>query len=98
MEDLHSLSSPGGNGKGGAAGKIVDAVVKLYLPDHSHKYLDISPVSGGIELMGVGCVSPVPSSMAVVAVYCVYMYVHVCIMFVLNVFQHLTVCVMCPES
>ncbi|XP_064404349.1 rap guanine nucleotide exchange factor 6-like isoform X2 [Halichondria panicea] len=43
MEDLHSLSSPGGNGKGGAAGKIVDAVVKLYLPDHSHKYLDISP-------------------------------------------------------
>lgn len=47
MEDIHSLSSQSASGKAGgnAPGKIVDAVVKLYLPDHSHKYLDISPVS-----------------------------------------------------
>lgn len=48
MEDIHSLSTQGSTpskGGGGMAGKIVDAAVKLYLPDHSHKYLDISPVS-----------------------------------------------------
>ena len=28
-----------------AAQRIVDAVVKLYMPDHTYKYLDISPVS-----------------------------------------------------
>lgn len=28
------------------AQRIVDAVVKLYVPDHTYKYLDISPVSG----------------------------------------------------
>ena len=27
------------------AQRIVDAVVKLYVPDHTYKYLDISPVS-----------------------------------------------------
>ena len=29
-----------------AGQRIVDAVVKLYVPDHTYKYLDISPVSG----------------------------------------------------
>lgn len=51
LEDIHALSkkqssSGGSSGSGGAmAGKIVDAVVKVYLPDHTHKYIDISPVS-----------------------------------------------------
>ncbi len=68
MEDIHSLSSPGGNGKGGTAGKIVDAVVKLYLPDHSHKYLDICPVSEGIELgVAVGCVILIHVATSIVA-------------------------------
>ncbi len=57
LEDIHSManqqgssSSSGGarSGKGGnsgaLAGKIVDAVVKLYQPDHSYKYIDITPV------------------------------------------------------
>lgn len=50
LEDLHALTkkqsavgkSPGGGG--GMSGKIVDAVVKVYQPDHTHKYIDISPV------------------------------------------------------
>ena len=58
MEDIHSLSSQGsGNKTGNVGAKIVDAVVKLYLPDHSHKYIDISPVSTGwpqaLECLGV---------------------------------------------
>jgi len=52
LEDIHSLSSQGSSGKGGtSAAKIVDAVVKLYLPDHSHKYIDISPVSCTVSLI-----------------------------------------------
>ena len=35
-----------------AGHRIVDAVVKLYVPDHTYKYLDISPVSA----LGVNCV------------------------------------------
>ena len=53
LEDIHALSkkqnTEGGGGPplagGGAVGKIADAVVKVYLPDHTHKYIDISPVS-----------------------------------------------------
>ena len=48
MEDIHSLSTQASSpskGRGGMAGKIVDAAVKLYLPDHSYKYIEISPVS-----------------------------------------------------
>ena len=58
LENIHALSKQqslpglpvGGKGggrsvSGGMGGKIVDAVVKVYQPDHSHKYLDISPVS-----------------------------------------------------
>ena len=57
LENIHSMSkqsSPshaasakgGGRAVGGAMSeKIVDAAVKLYQPDHSHKYIDISPVS-----------------------------------------------------
>lgn len=53
LEDIHALSkkqsSGGGGGPslggGGLVGKIADAVVKMYLPDHTHKYIDISPVS-----------------------------------------------------
>ena len=53
MEDIHSLSSQGTGTKTGNVGaKIVDAVVKLYLPDHSHKYIDISPVSNGLPQNG----------------------------------------------
>ena len=44
LEDIHAYST--GTGQTSAL-RIVDAVVKLYVPDHSHKYLDISPVSGG---------------------------------------------------
>lgn len=48
MEDIHTLSkkqSSGKSGGSGMGGKIVDAVVKVYQPDHTHKYIDISPVS-----------------------------------------------------
>lgn len=53
LEDIHALTkkqstggkSSGSGGGGGMAGKIVDAVVKVYQPDHTHKYIDISPVS-----------------------------------------------------
>ena len=48
LEDIHALSkksSGGSSSSGGGAGKIVDAVVKVYQPDHTHKYIDISPVS-----------------------------------------------------
>ena len=55
LEDIHAMttgsSSPsmGRSGKGGSggglAGKFVEAVVKLYQPDHSYKYIDITPVS-----------------------------------------------------
>ena len=43
----HAMSAKGGMRavKGAMVEKIVDAVVKLYQPDHSHKYIDISPVS-----------------------------------------------------
>lgn len=51
LEDIHALSkkqsSGGSSSGGGMAGKIVDAVVKVYLPDHTHKYIDISPVRRG---------------------------------------------------
>ena len=63
MEDIHSISkqgssssSRGGKGGGGGvaggglAGKIVDAVVKLYQPDHSYKYIDITPVSAKLKV------------------------------------------------
>ena len=54
LEDLHALtkkqSSGGKSPSGGAmSGKIVDAVVKVYQPDHTHKYIDISPVRRGGE-------------------------------------------------
>lgn len=53
LEDLHALTkkqsnggkSSGSGGGSGMAGKIVDAVVKVYQPDHTHKYIDITPVS-----------------------------------------------------
>lgn len=50
LEDIHALSKKQGGGGGsssvgGMAGKIVDAVVKVYQPDHTHKYIDITPVS-----------------------------------------------------
>jgi hypothetical protein len=48
LEDIHSLSSKQQkqkSGKTGLAAKIVDGAVKLYSPDHTHKYVDVSPVS-----------------------------------------------------
>ena len=45
LEDIHSLSKQSQSGKTGLAAKIVDGVVKLYSPDHTHKYIDVSPVS-----------------------------------------------------
>jgi len=58
LEDIHAISgssspSMGRSGKGGSggslAGKFVEASVKLYQPDHSYKYIDITPVSAGRE-------------------------------------------------
>ena len=44
MEDIPTFTTR--NPPLSAAGqRIVDAVVKLYVPDHTYKYLDISPVS-----------------------------------------------------
>jgi hypothetical protein len=37
-----------------AAQRIVDAVVKLYMPDHTYKYLDISPTTTIAELIARG--------------------------------------------
>lgn len=45
MEDIHSLSKQSSTKSSSGGGKIVDAVVKVYQPDHSHKYIDISSVS-----------------------------------------------------
>lgn len=45
LEDIHSLSKQSQSGRTGLAGKIVDGAVKLYSPDHTHKYIDVSPVS-----------------------------------------------------
>ena len=48
LEDIHSLSSKQQkqqSGRTGLAAKIVDGAVKLYSPDHTHKYVDVSPVS-----------------------------------------------------
>lgn len=45
LEDIHSLSKQNQSGKTGLAGKIVDGVVKLYSPDHTHKYIDVSPTT-----------------------------------------------------
>ena len=45
-EDIHTLAT--GRSKGGAGSsrpQIIDAVVKLHAPDHTTKYIDISPVS-----------------------------------------------------
>lgn len=44
MEDIHTLSTQTSRSRPGGIPRIVDAVVKLYQPDHSHKYIDISPV------------------------------------------------------
>ena len=43
MEDISTYSTQHSGTT--AAPRIVDAVVKLYQPDHSYKYIDISPVS-----------------------------------------------------
>ena len=43
MEDISTYSTH--NSGSTAAPRIVDAVVKLYQPDHNYKYIDISPVS-----------------------------------------------------
>ena len=46
LEDIHSLSKQQSQpGRTGLAAKIVDGAVKLYSPDHTHKYVDVSPVS-----------------------------------------------------
>ena len=47
LEDIPTFAShaPPLSGPGQ---RIVDAVVKLYVPDHTFKYLDISPVSGSL--------------------------------------------------
>jgi len=47
MEDIHTLSTQTSRSRPGGIPRIVDAVVKLYQPDHSHKYIDISPVREG---------------------------------------------------
>ena len=47
MEDIHTLSTQTSRSRSGGIPRIVDSVVKLHLPDHSHKYIDISPVSEG---------------------------------------------------
>lgn len=44
LEDIHSLSKQSQSGRTGLSAKIVDGAVKLYSPDHSHKYVDVSPV------------------------------------------------------
>jgi len=44
MEDIHTLSTQTSRSRPGGIPRIVDAVVKLYQPDHSHKYFVISPV------------------------------------------------------
>ena len=45
LEDIHSLSKQSQSGRSGLVTKIVDGAVKLYNPDHTHKYVDVSPVS-----------------------------------------------------
>ena len=47
LEDIHALTtkSQGVSSGKGISEKIVDSVVKLYQPDHTHKYIDITPVS-----------------------------------------------------
>lgn len=42
MEDIHTPITP--TSRSQSEGVSLDAVVKLYIPDHSHKYFDISPV------------------------------------------------------
>ena len=44
LEDIPSFASHSGS-RSVPSQRIVDAVVKLYVPDHTYKYLDISPVS-----------------------------------------------------
>ena len=43
MEDISTYSTRSSGST--AAPRVVDAVVKLYQPDHTYKYIDISPVS-----------------------------------------------------
>ena len=45
LEDIHSLSKQSQSGRTGLVTKIVDGAVKLYNPDHIHKYIDVCPVS-----------------------------------------------------
>ena len=47
LEDIHSLSSKQQkqSTRTALAAKIVDGAIKLYSPDHTHKYVDVSPVS-----------------------------------------------------
>ena len=53
MEDITTFTTR--NTPLTAAGRIVDAVVKLYVPDHTYKYLDMSPVSSeGVGVWGGG--------------------------------------------
>ena len=47
MEDIHTLGTQPSRSRSGGIPRIVDSVVKLHLPDHTHKYIDISPVSEG---------------------------------------------------
>jgi hypothetical protein len=44
LEDIPSFASHSGS-LSASSQRFVDAVVKLYVPDHTYKYLDISPVS-----------------------------------------------------
>ena len=47
LEDIPTFASHTSS-RSTPAQRFVDAVVKLYVPDHTYKYLDISPVSASL--------------------------------------------------
>jgi hypothetical protein len=53
LEDIPSFASHSGS-RSVPSQRIVDAVVKLYVPDHTYKYLDISPSTTIAELVARG--------------------------------------------
>lgn len=74
MEDIHSIGKNSSSSVGTAA-KIVDGVVKLYQPDHSHKYIDISPATTIADLIHKGVKEFYPDKFVVTPAdeYCICM-------------------------
>ena len=84
LEDISTFTSHAPPLTSAGGQRIVDAVVKLYVPDHTYKYLDISPVRQSYTVLLLYCyctvtvlllykyldISPVRQSYTVLLLYC----------------------------